>query len=306
MEKQKQKFSDRCIKKGLSSDEISVIWNKIDKFSKYTWNLGHAVAYTRICYETAYLATHFPSQYYSACATNAKDADESYGFINAMKQRKLNVMPADINKSINEMVVLHDGVLLGLSGIKRVGDAALSHIISVRSGGAFSSIMDFYRRTKGRAVTSATLKALYSAGSFDNMPDLDKFHTIVGITEREATFLRINQYYISSRISIDPSTYISGITKLGDIASTGIVVCYVISVKEIYTKTKHELMAFLKLEDMSGCYEVVAFPTVWLKSKSIKEGVVVRAVIEKDKNNSLVLKYITQLTEENFDKSDGF
>lgn len=302
MEQQKNKFAERCLAKGLTQSEVDGIWEKIDKFSKYTWNLGHAAAYTRVCYETAYLASHYPAEYYSACASNSKKSDEAYGFVTTMKRVGVDIYPADINKSGLELELVPGGVRLGLGGIKRVGDSAIECIFSSREHGEFKSIKEFFKRTKGRAVNVGTLKSLYTSGAFDLLPDILEFGSIVGISEDEALFLRVNQYLISSRIVVDPRIFFPDSMPLADMHPTTVCMAYVISIKEIYTKSKGELMAFLKVEDGTGCFEAVAFPAVWKNSQGIKGGMAVKLVVEFQTDKSLFVKFIREVKPEDIGK----
>jgi len=286
---QKVKFSDRAQANGITIEDVERIWAIIDKFSKYTWNLGHAMAYTRICYETAYLAAFYPVYYYSSCALGAGDSAETQNFISQMKKREVNVIKAHILQSNIENTILDaSNIRLGLAGIKKVGKGALEKIGSEMAKQKFISFQDFVKRTKSPSVNRSTIKALLCAGAFDDVWDLQEIKAYLGITDDEYKNLRLNQYSLSGRIAINPQELIE-CQRFKDLRDTDYVNvgCYIVDMKEIYTKAKHEKMCFLTVEDFFGRYEITIFPKNYKEiidinqQLSIGEFVILRVGFEK-------------------------
>ena len=69
LEKQKQRFIDGAVKNGIRKDVAANIFLKIEPFAEYGFNKSHAAAYGIISYQTAYLKTHFPNEFFAASMT---------------------------------------------------------------------------------------------------------------------------------------------------------------------------------------------------------------------------------------------
>ncbi|MBF0277212.1 MAG: DNA polymerase III subunit alpha [SAR324 cluster bacterium] len=82
------------------------IFDLIDYFSGYGFNKSHTVAYGLISYQTAYLKAHFPVQFMAAllnCSMN--NPDKVVNFISECREMGIEVLPPDVNQSVNEFTV---------------------------------------------------------------------------------------------------------------------------------------------------------------------------------------------------------
>ena len=66
LEKQKMRFIDGAVKNGIKKDVAAGIFLKIEPFAEYGFNKSHAAAYAVIAYQTAYLKTYFPYEFFAA------------------------------------------------------------------------------------------------------------------------------------------------------------------------------------------------------------------------------------------------
>ena len=69
LEKQKQRFIDGALKNGIGKEVAAGIFLKIEPFAEYGFNKSHAAAYAIIAYQTAYLKTYFPNEFFAASMT---------------------------------------------------------------------------------------------------------------------------------------------------------------------------------------------------------------------------------------------
>ena len=269
MEKQKSIFAERCIKNGIDSRESDQIWKIIDKFSKYTWNLGHAITYTRICYETAYLAYHYPEEFYCACINNAKDSADAGRFIDALKKRKIKIGNVDINKSERQYTVQKGKIVPGFTGLKFLSDKTIDELIAIRGDG-FKNWEDFDKRVPKKLINKTALLSLYITNTFKKFDaQLVEIADRLGMEIIEMTEQIYDQYNKCGQIIHDVRK--DNHDRIQDLNSKGsvIVPAYVISIKEIYTR-HGDKMAFVDIEDISGRYETTWFPQVWQSIKLIK------------------------------------
>ena len=98
LEKQKQRFISGAEKNGIAKDIAAGIFLKIEPFAEYGFNKSHAAAYAIIAYQTAYLKTYFPHQFFAASMTmeisNQKKLSEFY---EELKRLDINILRPNIN-----------------------------------------------------------------------------------------------------------------------------------------------------------------------------------------------------------------
>ncbi|CAN5420777.1 DNA polymerase III subunit alpha [soil metagenome] len=166
---------------GIGKRKADEIFDLMEKFAGYGFNKSHAVAYALLAYQTAWLKTHYPAEFYAANMSCAMDDSEKIRILwdDATRRNHVAVLPPDINASgwRFEPVIGADGkpaVRYGLGGIKGTGQAAVASAIAARqSGGPFKSLFDFAARVDRRTVHKRVLEALVCAGAFDSI-DTDR------------------------------------------------------------------------------------------------------------------------------------
>ena len=93
-------------------------------------------------YYTAYLKTHYPSEFFAACISLEEDADKKAKYINDARANGLKVLPPDINLSYNDFSISKNGdILFGFNGIKGLGPAVINKILSCRPFNSFSDFL---------------------------------------------------------------------------------------------------------------------------------------------------------------------
>jgi DNA polymerase III subunit alpha len=70
MKEQKTKFVEGAVKNGITQKIADEIFEAIDKFANYGFNKSHAVAYSYVAYQTAYLKAHYTAEFLAANLTN--------------------------------------------------------------------------------------------------------------------------------------------------------------------------------------------------------------------------------------------
>ena len=171
LEKQKQRFIEGAHKNGISKDIAAGIFLKIEPFAEYGFNKSHAAAYAVIAYQTAFLKTYYPHEFFVASMSmelsNQKKLSE---FNEELKRLNISIIRPDINKSFANFT--SDGVnfYYALGAIKNVGYEAISNVIKERSkNGVFKSLSDFVERVNPRDINKLQLEGLVQAGAFDNL-----------------------------------------------------------------------------------------------------------------------------------------
>lgn len=172
MKEQKTKFINGAVNNGISKKVAEEIFNAIDKFANYGFNKSHAVAYSYIAYQTAYLKAHYTAEFLAANLTNEfENTDKVTKFLEDCRRLKIEILPPDVNNPSVNFDVIGGKILFGLSAIKNVGKGAVEEIIKSRNkiGRNFKSIFDFCRNVDNRIVNKRALEGLVIAGAFDSI-----------------------------------------------------------------------------------------------------------------------------------------
>jgi DNA polymerase-3 subunit alpha len=172
MKEQKEKFVDGAVSQGINKKTAEKIFDTIDKFANYGFNKSHAVAYSFIAYQTAYLKAHYTAEFLAANLTNEFGSpDKVTKFLEDCRKVKIEVLPPDVNEPSVNFDVAENKIRFGMSAIKNVGKAAVEEIIKKKKklDRNFKSIFDFCMNVNTRIVNKRALEGLVLAGAFDSV-----------------------------------------------------------------------------------------------------------------------------------------
>jgi DNA polymerase III subunit alpha len=132
---------------------------------------SHAVAYSIISYQTAWLKTHFPAEFMAALlSSQIGDTDSVVKYINEAREIELEVLPPDVNESNYKFTVIADKkIRFGLGAIRNVGKSAIESILEARKAGPFTSLFDLCNRVDLRMCNKRVLEAMIHAGALDSL-----------------------------------------------------------------------------------------------------------------------------------------
>jgi DNA polymerase-3 subunit alpha len=170
MAKLRAQFLEGAAKKKIAEKKAEKLYELIQKFAGYGFNKSHAAAYAVLCYQTAYLKAHHPTEFMAALMTSDMgNADKIVGYFTECRDLGIKVLPPDVNESQKNFAVVQEGIRFGLAAIKNVGEGAVESIIAIRNEtGPFRSFFDFCRRVDLHKVNKRMLEGLIKAGAFDS------------------------------------------------------------------------------------------------------------------------------------------
>jgi DNA polymerase-3 subunit alpha len=176
LDKMKGQFIGNASKKGFPEDKLQKIWTDWEAFAQYAFNKSHSTCYAFIAYQTAYLKSHYPSEYMAAVLNHAGSIEKITFFMEECKRMGLKVLGPDINESLQSFAVNSKGeIRIGLGGLKGVGEAAVESIIEEREkNGIYKSIFDLIKRVNQRTVNKKSLESLAMSGTFDCFPEMHR------------------------------------------------------------------------------------------------------------------------------------
>ena len=171
LEKQKQGFINGAVKNGIAKDVAASIFLKIEPFAEYGFNKSHAAAYAIISYQTAFLKTYYPKEFFAASMTmDLSNQNKLSEFYEELKRMNIKIIRPDINKCFADFKFDDDNFYYALGGIKSVGFDAISNVVKERiNNGEFKSINDFLNRVNPKDINKLQLEGLVKAGAFDSL-----------------------------------------------------------------------------------------------------------------------------------------
>jgi DNA polymerase-3 subunit alpha len=174
MDQQRARFISGCAEvSGIAAGKAGELFDLIDKFAGYGFNKSHAAAYALLAYQTAWLKTHYPHEFYAASMCFDMHQSEKLAvFVDDMRRAGIALEGPDINRSEAEFTVERTdegyAVRYALAGIRNVGEKAMDQLVAEREAhGWFESLEDLFRRTPAGSMNRRQLEGLAAAGAFD-------------------------------------------------------------------------------------------------------------------------------------------
>ena len=168
MDKQRERFVDGAIERGVPKAKASEIFDLLAKFADYGFNKSHAAAYALVSYQTAYLKANYPTEFLAASMTlDMGNTDKLAEFRQDAQRLGIEVVPPSVNHSGREFAVKDGRILYALAAIKGVGVQAVDAIVEARGDRPFRDLADFASRINAKALNKRTMESLVNAGAFD-------------------------------------------------------------------------------------------------------------------------------------------
>ena len=164
----KGKFMEGGMKNGHPEKVLDKIWKDWEKFAQYAFNKSHATCYAWVSYQTGWLKTHYPSEFFASCLTYAKSMEEIKKIMDDARGHGIRILSPDVNESSATYTVNKDGdVRFSLGGMKGFGANIVDLILKDRDeNGLYTDIYDFVERMGG-VINRKAFETLLYAGALD-------------------------------------------------------------------------------------------------------------------------------------------
>ena len=129
----RKKFVDGCMQKKIDQATAEAMWKKFEYFSGYGFNKSHAVSYSILSYQCAWLLNYYPAEWMAAFLDKEPEKRKEAA-INLAQKYGFDIEPVNINTSSWHWDISKDGktMIQPLSSIKGLGDKAIEQIIHNR------------------------------------------------------------------------------------------------------------------------------------------------------------------------------
>ena len=152
-------FSKGLKNRNWTEQQIEDVWALLSKQAEYSFNRGHAVAYSLLSYLTAWLKVYYPVQFMTALLTAKSDRTEKLSaIINDCHRMEIAVLPPKINESKFSFTANPNKkeILFGFGAVKGIGESVISKIIENQP---YSSFNDFIEKVPDKTAIIALIKA---------------------------------------------------------------------------------------------------------------------------------------------------
>ncbi|MGO2084142.1 DNA polymerase III subunit alpha [Vagococcus sp.] len=299
MDQERQHFVKGAIEKGYTKELAHRVYDYIETFANYGFNRSHAVVYSVLAYQMAYLKVHFPVQFLIALLHSVKNSQGKLGtYLLEARQLEIKVLPPRINESQISFTQFKGKILYGFSSIKGLRRDFIQHFTEIRKqNGSFQSLENFLLRLDQKWLKEEYILPLIYSGAFDQLHSnrkqlvVDLASLIQNIQYSSGSIDLLGFLSLKNEKTIDFTTnekleqeiiylgnYLSGhptdkFKQLQQIYQTSFaqkvrvgektrLLIYLTEVKKIRTK-KGESMVFLNANDTSGELELTVFPKLY-------------------------------------------
>ncbi len=305
MDDMKTQFIAGAKKRGHTAAVATQVFNYIEKFANYGFNKSHAVAYSKMAYELAYLKVYYPGEFHVALLNSVQGSSVKVKeYLADAKSMGVQIVGPDINRSRANFSYQDQQIIFGLSAIKSVRHDMVIDILATREReGRFKSFPDFLGRLPQKYHKEALIDALIYAGALDGFAY--NRAELIAATPEFMSSIELSGNSLSLFKKLEPTVhhkpemtlmdrlekendylgaYLSGhpverfaplAKKLRAVPTNELVegmndvalILYVTRIKVIRTKNGKQ-MAFLDGNDMVGEMSVTIFPTLFVKHQS--------------------------------------
>lgn len=171
--KLREDFIQSTIQNGIDPEMATRIWDEVlSVLGSYAFNKSHAIMYSFISYQTAYLKAHYPLEFMTANLIHEDESGAKVATANIVKIKRelrhqgIKIIPPDVNKSFKAYKVLDNQTLMtGFRSLKYMGKDAIPDILEKRP---FSSFEDFMSRIDNKKVKVPSIQSLAASGALDS------------------------------------------------------------------------------------------------------------------------------------------
>lgn len=171
IEKGRQQFVQGSIENNYSKETALEVYGYIERFADYGFNRSHAVAYSKVAYQLAYVKANYPASFFAAIM-KASNKDKIKTYKTESKQYGVEVLAPDINKSLTSFIIEEGKVRFGLEMIKGLPRDFVREVIKERiNNGDYVNLVNFLNRIDEKWLKEELIFPLINSGAFDSFEE---------------------------------------------------------------------------------------------------------------------------------------
>ncbi|MFD1030397.1 DNA polymerase III subunit alpha [Metaplanococcus flavidus] len=169
LDQERVNFVNGALKKGFKESEATEVYDLIVRFADYGFPKSHAVAYSMISYQLAYMKANFPVHFYTAMLGNSTgNAEKTKQLLQEVKEKNIPLLPPSVQKSFSSYSIEEGKIRIGLNSVKGVPGTAVKALLASRMEGEFTSLFNIAERVSAIHFTRKAFEPLIKAGALDD------------------------------------------------------------------------------------------------------------------------------------------
>lgn len=170
LEREREHFVSGAVMKGFEETSANKVYDMIVRFADYGFNRSHAVAYSMIAFQTAYLKANYPVEFMTALISESMgNTRKVVEYIEEARRKGIVILPPDVKKSQASFSIEDGSIRIGLAGIKNIGDSIIDLILTERENtNECTTILDFCMKSDPKVCTRKVMESLILSGAFDS------------------------------------------------------------------------------------------------------------------------------------------
>ncbi|WP_025783768.1 DNA polymerase III subunit alpha [Sporosarcina sp. D27] len=162
-------FTESAQRNGFPKSIAGDIYELIVKFADYGFPKSHAVAYSLISYQLAYLKANKPEYFYAGClSVLAGSPEKTMEIMRDVKAKGIPVLGPSITKSNWSAVTENGSIRLGLSAVKGISYPFYTSLKRARQQGVtLKTLFDLSVALGAENFTEKTIPPLVKSGALD-------------------------------------------------------------------------------------------------------------------------------------------
>tara|TARA_X000001388_G_scaffold76731_2_gene74914 strand:+ start:2736 stop:6212 length:3477 start_codon:yes stop_codon:yes gene_type:complete len=167
----RERFIKGCVNKRMAKADAEDLWKKFEYFSGYGFNKSHAVSYSILSYQCAWLLNYYPECWMAAFLDKEPESRKEAA-ISLAQKNGFKIEDININTSTAQWEIADDGITLiqPFSSIKGLGEKAVEQIINNRPFQSVEELL-FNEGIVYSKLNKKALDVLCRAGALDELTD---------------------------------------------------------------------------------------------------------------------------------------
>jgi DNA polymerase-3 subunit alpha len=295
MQELQRKFvSEAQVRSGVPSETGERVWEMMAAFAGYGFPKAHAASYAQVAWRSAWCKTYFPAEFMAAVLANWGGYYSQRVYLSEARRLGLTVRPPHVNHSRRNFAVgLVDGermLFMGLDQVKHLTRRTIEKIIRLRP---YHTLEDFLSRVDPRPQEAEYLAKVGALDGLGTIPAILKRlgsgwmagqMSLFSLNELEGEDWNLEekmaaqQELLGTSLEAHPLELLSQqIARSGAITTAEaaerigqrVTVAGIRQTSRRSRTTRGEMMMFLSVEDLSGMLDVIIFPDVYRRAKTI-------------------------------------
>jgi DNA-directed DNA polymerase III PolC len=156
---------------GVEAEDARRVWRELTRFAAYAFCKAHAAGYGVLGWQSAFLKTHFPSEYAVGVLNHHAGMYPTWVHVEDLRRGRdggagVAFLPPCVERSSWASTLERDAARVGLSRVFGLAETTAARIVRARESRPFASLADFLERVR---PTLPEVEMLVLAGALDRL-----------------------------------------------------------------------------------------------------------------------------------------